>query len=185
MLREIATASTLKLVNDYTMYKLTGDENENKAMVTDYNTPYQLNKFKSQSHYEEAPELLRIQCSSNIIDNIMIEKPRLSLYRMGIYNLKTEYQSQATNAIRLIENAIKKVSSIRSNLGAYQNRLEHAYNINLNTHENTQAAESKIRDTDMASEMVNNSNYNILQQASQSMLAQANQSNQGILQLLQ
>ena len=83
-----------------------------------------------------------------------------------------------------IQLAIQSVSSQRSKLGAIQNRLEHTIN-NLNTtSENTQSAESRIRDTDMASEMVEYSKNNILQQAGQSMLAQANQANQGVLSLL-
>ena len=87
--------------------------------------------------------------------------------------------------VALIRDALKIVSSERARLGAIQNRLEHAFNSNGNKHENTQAAESLIRDTDMAREMVTQSKENILQQAGQTMLAQANQNRQGILQLLQ
>ena len=84
-----------------------------------------------------------------------------------------------------IQNAIQSVSDQRAKLGAIQNRLEHTIN-NLNTtSENTAAAESRIRDTDMASEMVEYSKNNILQQAGQSMLAQANQQTQGVVSLLQ
>ena len=78
-----------------------------------------------------------------------------------------------------------KVSTQRSALGAIQNRLEHTIKNLDNVAENTQAAESQIRDTDMAKEMVKHSNTNVLQQAGQSMLAQANQANQGVLSLLQ
>ncbi|MDE6312566.1 MAG: hypothetical protein K2M46_02940 [Lachnospiraceae bacterium] len=93
-------------------------------------------------------------------------------------------QSQASLAINAYDSALKKVSSERANLGAMQNRLEHTIN-NLDTSsENLQSAESGIRDTDMATEMTNYSKNNILMQAGQSMLAQANQSNQGILSLL-
>lgn len=92
---------------------------------------------------------------------------------------------KAGAAMQSIQDAIESVSKQRSKLGAIQNRLEHTIN-NLNTtSENTQAAESRIRDTDMADEMVQYSKNNILSQAGQSMLAQANQSNQGILSLLQ
>jgi flagellin len=84
-----------------------------------------------------------------------------------------------------VKNAIKTVSEQRATLGAVQNRLEHTVNNLDNVVENTQAAESQIRDTDMASEMVKYSNNNILQQAGQAMLAQANQANQGVLSLLQ
>jgi flagellin len=91
---------------------------------------------------------------------------------------------KATSAISVVDNAIKLVSEERSRLGAYQNRLEYTTN-NLNTSsENLTAAESRIRDTDMAKEMMNFTKYNILNQAAQSMLAQANQQPQNVLQLL-
>ena len=94
-------------------------------------------------------------------------------------------QDSAKTATTAIDAAIKKVSASRGKMGAVQNRLEHTIN-NLDTaSENLQTAESRIRDTDMAEEMVNYSKNNILAQAGQSMLAQANQSNQGVLTLLQ
>ena len=96
-----------------------------------------------------------------------------------------ETGKNATDAIDVIAAAIKKVSTQRSNLGAVQNRLEHTIKNLDNIVENTQAAESQIRDTDMATEMVKHSNTNVLQQAGQSMLAQANQANQGVVSLLQ
>lgn len=89
------------------------------------------------------------------------------------------------SSVWVIDEAIDRVSSVRSTLGAEYNRLEYAYNINSNTEENTQAAESRIRDTDMAKEMVDYAKHSILEQAGQSMLAQANQLPQGILSLLQ
>ena len=85
----------------------------------------------------------------------------------------------------LITSAIKVVSAARSELGAKQNRLEYTVNNLTTTNENLTAAESQIRDTDMATEMINYTKNNILQQASQAMLAQANQQPQAILQLLQ
>lgn len=84
-----------------------------------------------------------------------------------------------------IQAAIDTVSQTRSKLGAIQNRLEHTINNLDTTSENTQAAESRIRDTDMADEMVEYSKNNILAQAGQSMLAQANQQTQGVLSLIQ
>ena len=94
-------------------------------------------------------------------------------------------QSTASAAISTVDTAIKTVSKTRSKLGAIQNRLEHTI-ANLDTSaENLQSAESRIRDVDMAEEMVTFSKNNILQQAAQSMLAQANQSTQGVLSLLQ
>ncbi len=93
-------------------------------------------------------------------------------------------EDSATAAIETIKAAIKKVSQQRSDLGAVQNRLEHTINNLDNVVENTTAAESQIRDTDMATEMVRYANNNILAQAGQAMLAQANQGNQGVLSLL-
>ena len=101
----------------------------------------------------------------------------------GYISVKTT--STARAAIDNISAAIKLISARRSELGAIQNRLEHTIKNLDNVVENTTAAESEIRDTDMASEMVQYSKNNILQQAGQSMLAQANQSNQGVLSLLQ
>ena len=91
----------------------------------------------------------------------------------------------AQTAITNIQSSIGKLSTLRSKLGAIQNRLEHTVANLDNISENTQSAESRIRDTDMAEEMVQYSKNNILQQAGQSMLAQANQANQGVLSLLQ
>ena len=92
---------------------------------------------------------------------------------------------KANATLKAVQAAINIVSTQRSALGAIQNRLEHTVANLDNVAENTQAAESRIRDTDMASEMVEYSKNNILAQAGQSMLAQANQSTQGVLSLLQ
>jgi flagellin len=91
----------------------------------------------------------------------------------------------ASSAMSLISSAIKIVSAARSSLGAKQNRLEYTIDNLENYSENLTSAESQIRDTDMATEMTNYTKNNILQQAAQSMLAQANQSTQGVLSLLQ
>lgn len=100
-------------------------------------------------------------------------------------NARVDTYEMANNSITAIQDAINKVSSQRSALGALQNRLEHTIANLDNVAENTQAAESRIRDTDMSSEMVEYSKNNILGQAGQSMLAQSNQSTQGVLSLLQ
>jgi flagellin len=99
----------------------------------------------------------------------------------GTTNTNTNY----ADAMTKIQSDIKAVSSLRSDLGAIQNRLEHTIANLDTTAENTQAAESLIRDVDMADEMVEFSKNQILAQAGQSMLAQANQANQGVLSLLQ
>jgi flagellin len=103
---------------------------------------------------------------------------------IGVKSVNVSTAAGASDAIASIKNALASVSNQRAELGAIQNRLEHTIKNLDNVVENTQAAESQIRDTDMASEMVKFSNNNILAQAGQSMLAQANQSNQGVLSLL-
>ena len=107
---------------------------------------------------------------------------KLASYNIGIVD---ETGNNATDAIDVVGDALQQISRQRSALGAVQNRLEHTVNNLDNIVENTTAAESAIRDTDMAEEMVRNANANILQQAGQAMLAQANQANQGVLSLLQ
>ncbi|CUQ85501.1 flagellin [Lachnospira eligens] len=103
---------------------------------------------------------------------------------LNVSAVEVSNNAKAGTAMKSIQDAIESVSKQRSKLGAIQNRLEHTIN-NLDTNaENTQAAESRIRDTDMADEMVQYSKNNILSQAGQSMLAQANQQTQGVLSLL-
>jgi flagellin len=108
----------------------------------------------------------------------------MSAKGLGINGLKVSTTNTADAAVNTISEAIQKVSKQRSALGAVQNRLEHTINNLDNVVENTTSAESAIRDTDMATEMVAYSNANILSQAGQAMLAQSNQSNQGVLSLL-
>ena len=116
---------------------------------------------------------------------ISISISNMDAASLGVSGLKVSSFSIAGAAMEKIQAAIEKVSKQRSKLGAIQNRLEHTIN-NLDTaSENTQAAESRIRDTDMADEMVEYSKNNILAQAGQSMLTQANQQTQGVLSLLQ
>ena len=104
---------------------------------------------------------------------------------LGVSGLSVSSNANAGEAMSKIQAAISKVSTQRSALGAVQNRLEHTVKNLDTTSENTQAAESRIRDVDMAEEMVEYSKNSILAQAGQSMLAQANQSTQGVLSLLQ
>ena len=126
----------------------------------------------------------KLQVGSLSGQKISISIDKMNATYLGISAVKVSSFSAAGKAMSAIQIAITKVSTQRSALGAIQNRLEHTIN-NLNTtSENTSAAESRIRDTDMASEMVEYSKNNILQQAGQSMLAQANQANQGVLSLL-
>ena len=125
-----------------------------------------------------------LQVGSLSGQKIEIKISNMNATPLGVGSLSMNSFSNAGAAMTKIQSAIDKVSTQRSYLGAIQNRLEHTI-ANLDTaSENTQAAESRIRDTDMAKEMVTYSKNNILAQAGQSMLAQANQSTQGVLSLL-
>ena len=130
---------------------------------------------------------LHVGADADMTNKITVDIDTMNSANLGIkgLNVTDKNGTAATYAIDAISDAISKVSSQRSALGAVQNRLEHTIDNLDNISENTSSAESRIRDTDMAKEMVNYSKNNILAQAGQSMLAQANQSNQGVLSLLQ
>ena len=131
---------------------------------------------------------LHVGAESDEANKIKVEIKAMSANGIGVDVLKGKgmtSEDSATAAIDIIGKAISEVSSQRSALGATQNRLEHTIANLDNVVENTTSAESRIRDTDMAEEMVAYSKNSILQQAGQSMLAQANQANQGVLSLLQ
>jgi flagellin len=129
---------------------------------------------------------LHVGADATSNNQISVNIASMSAKGLGVNGIKVNgtNDENALDAIETIKSAIAKVSEQRSALGAVQNRLEHTIKNLDNVVENTTAAESQIRDTDMASEMVKYSNNNILTQAGQSMLAQANQSNQGVLSLL-
>ena len=130
---------------------------------------------------------LHVGADATSNNQISVNLDAMSAKGLGVNGLKVDGadDTNARDAIETIKEAIQKVSTQRSALGAVQNRLEHTINNLDNVVENTTSAESQIRDTDMATEMVKYSNNNILAQAGQAMLAQANQSNQGVLSLLQ
>ena len=135
---------------------------------------------------ETTGEGLTFQIGANGVEDqrLTVNINDMGANALGVENVNVAKQDDANTAINKIDDAIKTVSTQRAKLGAVQNRLEHTVN-SLNTAgENLTSAESQIRDTDMASEMIKYTKSNILQQASQSMLAQANQQPQGVLQLL-
>ena len=150
--------------------------------------------FITKNYAEYTADLsftLHVGADSARTNKITATIQSMSAAALGINKLKStevgivdESGDNATDAIDVIADALQKVSTQRSALGAVQNRLEHTIKNLDNIVENTQSAESAIRDTDMATEMVKYSNANILSQAGQSMLAQANQANQGVLSLL-
>ena len=150
----------------------------------------------TEEQYEEKTDTLpaalefnlHVGAESDTANKIQVTIESMSAKNIGIDVLKTDgvmTEDSATAAIDVIKAAISKVSEQRSTLGAAQNRLEHTINNLDNVVENTTSAESQIRDTDMATEMVKYSNNQILAQAGQAMLAQSNQANQGVLALLQ
>ena len=125
-----------------------------------------------------------LQVGSLAGQKIQISIGNMNSTSLSVSGLSLADYSSAGQAVTKVQAAIDKVSTQRSTLGALQNRLEHTINNLDTTKENTQAAESRIRDTDMASEMVEYSKNNILSQAGLSMLSQANQANQGVLSIL-
>ena len=128
---------------------------------------------------------LQVGALSGQVIQLSISSMKASDIGIGATEIKVSSNEAAGKSMSLIQAAINKVSEERSKLGAIQNRLEHTINNLDTTSENTQAAESRVRDTDMATEMVEYSKNNILTQAGQSMLTQANQQTQGVLSLLQ
>jgi flagellin len=131
---------------------------------------------------EEDP--LYIQAGANSFQQIAMYIGKISTAKLGISSEGVRTSSLAGSNITTMDSAIGLVSKYRSQVGAYQNQLEHAKNNVSNTSENMQRSESKIRDADMAKEMIHYAKQNILEQVSQSMLSQANQSPQGILNLI-
>ncbi len=152
------------------------------ADQTEFNTKVLMN-----GSFSTGKEMkFQVGANANQYIDLSIKSMKAAKLATGLDTVSTKVSkfSDATKAITTINNAITAVSTQRSALGAVQNRLEHTIANADNTAENLQSAESRIRDVDMAKEMVSYSKSNILQQAAQSMLAQANQSTQGVLSLL-
>ena len=177
-----------------------GTDEPNTLFVTDSNVETKVvledgaglgddDAFLTQNNYDSVASSggMVLQVGANEGQTMSFNIGDMSAAALGVSgnNVRVDRQDRASSAIGVIDAAIEKVSKQRSTLGAVQNRLEHTI-ANLDTSaENLQQAESRVRDVDMAAEMVEYSKYNILSQASQSMLAQANQSTQGVLSLLQ
>ncbi|HKM04767.1 MAG TPA: flagellin [Lachnospiraceae bacterium] len=166
-------------------------QKEITALVSEIDRVSQSTQFNTLNLLDgtfSAGKTLQVGAANETAQTIAITISAMNSTGLGISSLRTTdslaTQGGAKSAISKITQAIAKVSSQRSSLGAVQNRLEHTIKNLDNIVENTTAAESAIRDTDMAQTMVEFSKNNILSQAGQSMLAQANQSNQGVLSLL-
>jgi flagellin len=165
-------------------------QSEVDALVSEINRVCQTTTFNERSLLDGSWSKgisLQVGTEGTSGNTIAVTINKMDASGIGISALSTSgvsNQSAAQNSISVIKAAISSISKQRSDLGAIQNRLEHTINNLDNVVENTTSAESAIRDTDMATEMVKYSNANILAQAGQAMLAQANQSNQGVLSLL-
>ncbi len=162
-------------------------QSEVDALVSEIDRVAQTTTFNEQSLLDGTFTSKALQVGSENSDNnrITINISKMAASGIGVNGIKVSTTSSARSAISTIKSALQKVSKQRSDLGAVQNRLEHTINNLDNVVENTTSAESRVRDTDMATEMVKYSNTNILAQAGQAMLAQSNQANQGVLSLLQ
>ena len=173
---ELALASSIGATNKATCAGSTADGKKQQFVISK----------GSVERQEGMTFALHVGADADMTNKISVSIDALSTAGLGIKGLNVNDRTGAagTYAIDAIADAVAHVSSQRSLLGAVQNRLEHTINNLDNVVENTTAAESQIRDTDMATEMVKYSNANILSQAGQSMLAQGNQSNQGVLSLL-
>ena len=178
---EIVKASSIGSDTAATVKANAGNTNANYANAT---TTFTLTKG-TVSYKDSLSFNLHVGADADMTNKITVNIDSMNSAGLGVKGIKADTEQDATYAIDAIADAISTVSSQRSSLGAVQNRLEHTINNLDNVVENTTSAESRIRDTDMAEEMVNYSKNNILAQAGQSMLAQANQSNQGVLSLLQ
>jgi flagellin len=158
---------------------------EVQNLISEINRVSSTTTFNEQNLLNgEFSEGKALQVGSEANQVITLTINSMSAGSIGVSGVSVSTDTAASDAINSIKAALESVSNQRADLGAIQNRLEHTIKNLDNVVENTTAAESQIRDTDMASEMVKFSNNNILAQAGQSMLAQANQSNQGVLSLL-
>ena len=181
-MRELAVQSS----NDT---NVTGDraalQQEVKALTSEINRIAKNTEFNTQKLLSGGFSNKKFHIGANKGQSIALTIGSMAASALSISGISISTQGNADSAITTIESAITKVSTERSKLGAVQNRLEHTINNLGATSENLTAAESRIRDVDMAKEMMAFTKNNILTQAAQSMLAQANQQPQGVLQLLQ
>lgn len=168
---------------------VTGDrvalQQEVKALTSEINRISKNTEFNTQKLLSGGFSAKKFHIGANSGQNISLTIGSMAASALAISGISISSQTGASAAITAFDKALTQVSTQRSKLGAVQNRLEHTINNLGATSENLTAAESRIRDTDMAKEMMGFTKNNILMQAAQSMLAQANQQPQGVLQLLQ
>ncbi len=149
----------------------------------------EINRIATQTQFNKqdllgSAKVIKFQVGANANETISVSLKVMNTSALAVKTAVVNKQSAASAAITSIDTAIQSVSSFRADLGSVQNRLESSVRSTSNASENLQSAESRIRDVDMAKEMMNFSKTNILSQAAQAMLSQANQQPQGVLQLL-
>ncbi|MFE9277900.1 flagellin [Paenibacillus glucanolyticus] len=177
-MKELATQGSSSTYNASDLAAMDAEYQELATAIGEISTNAEFNGIKLLSN----TDTLNIQLGGTEAEKVEIDMSKADISALNFGGLTD--QPTAVAQLAVIDTAIGTVNEARSALGAFQNRLEHMYNNVGTTAENLQAAESRIRDTDMAKEMMNYTKFNILQQASTAMLAQANQAPQGVLQLL-
>lgn len=160
-------------------------QSEINALTSEVSRIASTTQFNTQNLLDGTFSSKNLQVGALNGQKIAIDIDTMNAGALSVNALCVSTFANAGKAMSAVQKAIEKVSKQRSSLGALQNRLEHTVNNLDNVAENTQTAESRIRDTDMASEMVQYSATSIIQQAGQSMLAQANSQTQGVLSLIQ
>ena len=185
MLNRMVELATQSANGTYSSTNRSEMQKEINQLREEINRIGKASKFNGISLFTAGSITLHVGESGATYNQLKVTLSGLSTSALTISSMSITTSASARNAISSINAAIDKISSMRSTFGALQNRLEHTIN-NLGVqHENLSAAESRIRDVDMAKEMMAYTKNNILVQASQAMLAQANQVPQGVLQLLQ
>lgn len=182
-MRELSVQAANDTLTDDDRARIDVEFQELKKEVTRISTDTEFNTRKLLNG-DNATTPLKIQVGANAGQTIDLTMNDMSADAIGITDASIATRDEADASISTLDAAIKSVSMERSRLGAYQNRMEHAYNVNVNTAENVTAAESRIRDADIAKEMMNFTKANILQQAAQYAMAMHMQTAQGMLQLL-
>lgn len=182
-MRELSVQAANDTLTDDDRARIDVEFQELKKEVTRISTDTEFNTRKLLNG-DNATTLLKIQAGANAGQTIDLTMNDMSADAIGITDASIATREEADASISTLDAAIKSVSMERSRLGAYQNRMEHAYHVNVNTAENVTAAESRIRDADIAKEMMNFTKASILQQAAQYAMAMHMQTAQGMLQLL-
>ncbi|MEE3807576.1 MULTISPECIES: flagellin N-terminal helical domain-containing protein [Lysinibacillus] len=183
-MRELAVEAANDTLTDDDREKLELEFQELKKEIQRLSTDTEFNT-KTLLNGDHETNSIKIQAGANAGQHIELFINGMGSEALGLKDVSIATREDADKAISSMDEALKRVSNERSRLGAYQNRLEHAYNANVNTAENLQAAESRIRDADIAKEMMNMVKAQILMQASQYVLAMHMQQAQSVLKLLE